>query len=161
MAARRGEDSQKLVADLHPKIGELTVDLDSLKKFPTTGTMNQLRELVDEQAPISIRAQCGLLGLSRSAYYYEGRPESAEKLALLRRLDELPLEHPVYGSRKLTKVLEQEGRLVNRKRVVRCHVLSGELDVGGRVIVSGQNGLVAAPARVGAAAHSGPDTKSL
>lgn len=27
-----GEDSQKLVADLHQKIGELTVDLDYLKK---------------------------------------------------------------------------------------------------------------------------------
>ena len=34
MAARRGEDSQKLVADLHQKIGELTVDLDYLKKLP-------------------------------------------------------------------------------------------------------------------------------
>lgn len=29
-----GEDSQKLVADLHQKIGELTVDLDYLKKSP-------------------------------------------------------------------------------------------------------------------------------
>ena len=27
-----GEDSQKLAADLHQKIGELTVDLDYLKK---------------------------------------------------------------------------------------------------------------------------------
>lgn len=44
--------------------------------------MNQLRELVDEQEPMSIRDQCGLLGLSRSAYYYECRPESAENLEL-------------------------------------------------------------------------------
>ena len=87
--------------------------------------MNQLRELVDEQEPISIRDQCGLLGLSRSAYYYECAPESAENLALMRRLDELHLEHPVYGSRKLTKVLEQEGQLVNRKRVVRLLRLMG------------------------------------
>ena len=27
-----GEDNEKLVADLHQKIGELTVDLDYLKK---------------------------------------------------------------------------------------------------------------------------------
>lgn len=87
--------------------------------------MNQLRELVDEQEPMSIRDQCGLLGLSRSAYYYECAPESAENLALMRRLDELHLEHPVYGSRKLTKVLEQEGQLVNRKRVVRLLRLMG------------------------------------
>jgi transposase-like protein len=29
---KQGEDSQRLVADLHQKIGELTVDLDYLKK---------------------------------------------------------------------------------------------------------------------------------
>lgn len=63
-----GEDSQKLVADLHQKLGELTVDLDYVKKVPAAGTMNQLRELVDEQEPISIRDQCGFVGLSRSAY---------------------------------------------------------------------------------------------
>jgi transposase len=30
--SRPGEDSEKLVADLHQKIGELTVDLDYMKK---------------------------------------------------------------------------------------------------------------------------------
>ena len=65
--------------------------------------MNQLRELVDEQEPMSIRDQCGLLGLSRSAYYYECAPESAENLALMRRLDELHLEHPVYVSAAVRK----------------------------------------------------------
>ena len=29
---KQGEDSERLVADLHQKIGELTVDLDYLKK---------------------------------------------------------------------------------------------------------------------------------
>ena len=29
---KKGEDSERLVADLHQKIGELTVDLDYLKK---------------------------------------------------------------------------------------------------------------------------------
>jgi putative transposase len=81
--------------------------------------MNQRRELVDEQEPMSIRDQCGLLGLSRSSYYHECQPERAENLELMRRLDELPLKHPVYGSRKRVKVLEQEGQVVNRKRVVR------------------------------------------
>ena len=37
----------------------------------------------------------------------------------MRRLDELHLEHPVYGSRKLTVLLRREGRWINRKRVVR------------------------------------------
>jgi hypothetical protein len=49
-------------------------------------------------AGLSLRTQCELLGISRGAYYYELRPESAENLAILRRLDELHLERPVFGS---------------------------------------------------------------
>ena len=37
----------------------------------------------------------------------------------MRRLDELHLARPVYGSRRLTALLQREGRVVNRKRVVR------------------------------------------
>lgn len=37
----------------------------------------------------------------------------------MRRLDQLHLEHPVYGSRRLLVLLEREGICVNRKRVVR------------------------------------------
>ena len=76
-------------------------------------------------ARISVRHQCELLSLCRSGYYYEPCPESAENLALMRRLDELHLEQPVYGSRKLAVVLRQEGWAVNRKRVVRLLRLMG------------------------------------
>lgn len=37
----------------------------------------------------------------------------------MRERDELPLEHPVYGSRRLTVLLQQGGHEVNRKRVRR------------------------------------------
>lgn len=43
----------------------------------------------------------------------------------MRRLDEFHLEHPVYGSRKLTVLLRQEGLAINRKRVVRLLGLMG------------------------------------
>jgi putative transposase len=65
------------------------------------------------------------LGLCRSGYYYEPCPETAENLALMRRLDQLHLDHPVYGSRRLTKLLHREGRRANRKRVVRLLRLMG------------------------------------
>jgi putative transposase len=55
----------------------------------------------------------------RGSYYYQCCPETEENLALMRRLDQLHLEHPVYGSRKLTVLLRREGRWINRKRVVR------------------------------------------
>lgn len=73
----------------------------------------------------SIRHQCELLGLCRSGYYYEPCPETAENLALMRQLDQWHLEHPVYGSRRLTQLLRREGCQVNRKRVVRLLQLMG------------------------------------
>lgn len=73
----------------------------------------------------SIRRQCELLEISRTAYYYEPCPETDENLELMRRLDELHLEHPVYGSRRLTVLLHREGRAVNRKRVSRLLRLMG------------------------------------
>ena len=59
------------------------------------------------------------MGVSRRGFYYEPAQASPENLALMRRLDELHLERPVYGSRRLTAVLRREGQAVNRKRVAR------------------------------------------
>jgi len=49
------------------------------------------------------------MSISRSGFYYEPVPESQANLALMRRLDELHLEYPVYGSRRLTALLQREG----------------------------------------------------
>jgi putative transposase len=81
--------------------------------------------LVGPDPQISVRHQCELLELCRSTYYYEPCPETEENLALMRRLDELHLENPVYGSRKLTVLLRQAGLAINRKRVVRLLRLMG------------------------------------
>ena len=75
--------------------------------------------MVGPDAQVSVRHQCDLLDLCRSSYYYQCCPETPENLALMRRLDELHLDHPVYGSRKLRVLLRREGWEVNRKRVVR------------------------------------------
>jgi putative transposase len=90
-----------------------------------TGSVGELQDLVDGAPELSIRRQCELLGISRSGFYYEPCPESEENLALMRRLDELHLERPVYGSRRLTVLLQREGIPVNRKRVVRLLQVMG------------------------------------
>ena len=66
-----------------------------------------------------MRRQCELLGLSRSSLYYDPIPESEENLRLMRRIDELYLDRPYYGSRRMTAVLQREGHQINRKRVQR------------------------------------------
>ena len=65
-----------------------------------------------------ITTQCQLLGLSRSSLYYRTREVSACDLTLMRRLDELHLEHPFLGSRKLTRLLKDEGHAIGLRHVV-------------------------------------------
>ena len=89
------------------------------KKSQAIGTVEQLRGLIEPCENPSVRHQCELLGISRGSYYYEPCPETLENLRLMRRLDELHLERPVYGSRRLTVMLWREGWRVNHKRVQR------------------------------------------
>jgi putative transposase len=79
-----------------------------------------LRQLIDEDSrDLSVRRQCELLGLSRSAWYYEAAAETEANLCLMRLIDEQYLETPFYGSRRMTVWLLHEGHAVNRKRVQR------------------------------------------
>jgi putative transposase len=75
--------------------------------------------MIDARADVSIRRQCELLRVSRSGLYYEREPTSADELVLMRRIDELHLKLPFYGSRKMTVALKAEGHQVNRKRIQR------------------------------------------
>ena len=50
---------------------------------------------------------------------------SADDLAVMRRMDELHLAWPFYGSRRMTAVLRREGWPVNRKRVKRLMRVMG------------------------------------
>ena len=82
--------------------------------------------MVDRKHELPVVRQCELLSLSRSTYYYQGKPEASEEdLKLMRRLDEMHLKRPFYGSRRLTDWLRDEGHDVNRKRVQRLMRLMG------------------------------------
>ena len=75
--------------------------------------------MISPGSELSIARQSKLLGISRSSVYYRPRPESQDELDLLRRLDELFTENPVYGSRRLQQMLKREGVLVGRRRIRR------------------------------------------
>ena len=84
------------------------------------------RALVDAADPdLSIVAQCRLLKLARSTVYYRPVPVSADDLAVMRRMDELHLAYPFYGSRRMAAALRRDGWLVNRKRVKRLMGVMG------------------------------------
>lgn len=74
---------------------------------------------------LSVRCQCGLLGLNRSSYYYAPAQESVENLELMRLLDEQFMKTPFYGRLRMTVHLQRQGYSVNHKRVQRLMRLMG------------------------------------
>ena len=68
---------------------------------------------------LTIQEQCRLLSLSRSGYYYLPAQETELNLKLLRRIDEINVENPTWGSRMIRDRLALEGDIVNRKRIKR------------------------------------------
>jgi putative transposase len=74
---------------------------------------------------LPVIAQCRLLKVARSTLYYRPVPVSVDDLAMMRRMDELYLAYPFYGSRRMAAVLRREGWAVNRKRVRRLMRLMG------------------------------------
>ena len=66
---------------------------------------------------LSVSRQCRLLEVSRSTLYYRPAAHSAQTLALMRRIDELYLRYPFYGSRQMARHLAREGEAVGRHRM--------------------------------------------
>ena len=75
---------------------------------------------------VSVRRQCALLNLARSGVYRPKPITTADDLALMLRIDELHLELPFYGSRRMMFELNKEGRGVNRKRVQRLRTIAAQ-----------------------------------
>ena len=73
--------------------------------------------MIERGAEVPVTRQAELLDLSRSSVYYTPRPVCERDLVLMRRLDELHLELPFYGSRKLADALRREGHQVGRRHV--------------------------------------------
>ena len=73
--------------------------------------------MIDRTHELPIARQAELLGISRGSVYYLPQPVSAADLRLMRRIDELHLEHPFMGARLLRDVLNREGFAVGRKHV--------------------------------------------
>ena len=79
--------------------------------------------MIQENAELSIRRQCKLLGISRSEVYYTPKkPDESERILkeqILALIDSLHNKYPAMGTRKLAVILRKEGFAVGRKLVRR------------------------------------------
>jgi len=73
--------------------------------------------MIDQTHGLPVVRQVQLLDLSRSSVYYLPQPTPEGDLRLMRRIDELHLEHPFAGARMLRDMLKLEGVEIGRKHV--------------------------------------------
>src|ERR687890_1245979 len=81
------------------------------------GGSAERKAMIDRGHALPLLRQAEVLRLSRSSMYYEPRPVPAAELAIMRRIDELHLEHPFAGSRMLRDLLRGEGVAIGRDLV--------------------------------------------
>lgn len=73
--------------------------------------------MIDRNHGLAVATQARLLGIARSTVYRAPAPVPAGDLAVMRRIDELHLEHPFAGSRMLRGLLSAEGIAIGRTHV--------------------------------------------
>jgi putative transposase len=71
------------------------------------------------EGELALSLQADLLSLSRSSWYYQPRPPTAEEVRLKHRIDEVYTQSPFYGARKMAAQFQREGMGINRKTVGR------------------------------------------
>ena len=81
--------------------------------------MSERRGRIHEQHALSKTRRCELLDVARSSAYYRREPVGEADLAVMRLIDEIHLQWPFYGSRRMRDALEERGHTVNRKRIQR------------------------------------------
>ena len=73
--------------------------------------------MIDRDHKLSITRQASLLNISRGTVYYLPQPVSTADLALMRKIDELHLEHPFMGARMLRDQLARQGIRAGRRHI--------------------------------------------
>ena len=71
--------------------------------------------MIDRDHALPVARQARALGISRSSVYYRPRPVGDGDLRLMRRIDEIHLDHPFAGSRMMRDMLRRQGFLSGRK----------------------------------------------
>ena len=75
--------------------------------------------MINRTHSLSLVKQCQTLAVIRSGLYYHPRPDSDADLKLMRLIDEIHLNRPFLGSRRITDALRALEYRVNHKRIQR------------------------------------------
>ncbi|PWJ47060.1 putative transposase, partial [Dyadobacter jejuensis] len=84
-----------------------------------------MRKMVSSDEKLSVRAQCELLEIHRSGFYYKPCAETEQNEQIMRLMDERQLDKPTHGVLQMQDYLRDQGLLINHKRVRRLLRLMG------------------------------------
>ncbi|MCG7852840.1 MAG: IS3 family transposase [Methanosarcinaceae archaeon] len=107
------------VNDLHAKIGQLSMENGFFIRRARSHRRCERQTMIDRRDKLPVTRQCALLDLSRSGIYYKPIPPSEKEMELMRKIDEIHLMYPFYGSRNIRNELWARGYNVGRDRVRR------------------------------------------
>ena len=83
------------------------------------------RAMIDRDATLPVTGQCALLEVARSTVYYQRKPTPPSDVDLMGRIDQIHLDYPFLGSRRIVDALAEAGIVVNRKKVQRLMRIMG------------------------------------
>ena len=116
-------EERKEKAEYEKKVGQLTMQVDwlkkNLKKFADQTTrVNLVRNLLKtKELPVKTGAR--LLDINRTSIYYNGTPVSQEELDCKTIIDRLHTDNPAWGARQMSSQLKMRGHKVGRRKARR------------------------------------------
>ena len=118
---KRWESSMKQKEELTKQIGQLTIEVNWLKKNLLNSTCaEERREMVERDHPkLTVKRQTELLEVNRTSVYYKPSYEEDKDIELMHLIDMIYTRWPHYGYRRIREVLKGMGYIVNKKRVLR------------------------------------------
>lgn len=76
--------------------------------------------ITTDHPDLTLNYQTQLLDISRSRFYYQPAPVSADDIRVMGLMDKIFTDCPFYGSRRILHDLQEDyGEQINRKRVIR------------------------------------------
>lgn len=116
-------EERKEKAEYTKKVGQLTIQVDwlkkNLKKFVDLTTRVSLVQnlLTTKEIPASIGAK--LLDINRTSIYYKRSHISDEELACKAIIDRLHTDNPIWGARQMSAQLKNRGYHIGRRKARR------------------------------------------
>jgi putative transposase len=111
--------------ELAKALGKATLKADfAVKKLQSLGLCNY-KTLIEPKHKLSIKEQCKIFGISRSAYYYRPKPMSKENLKILNAIDKISTENSDWGYRFIHQQLLEDGYFIGKDRVLKYMSMMG------------------------------------